>query len=214
MNNSIQCPVLAIVACGGCLEVACRTEASVCTSVVRLAGGGARRSSLVVAAIDLVVKDAGIDRSDLGTILVTRGPGSFTGIRAGLATAMGLEVATKADLLAFSSLQVQAARVDTTGSVWAAQPGRRGEVYGQEFEISNGDVPNPVTPIRVFSVAETSSGGPWVAPQSLQLAESAKRAAVSLSTAEALIELAFLGAVSDVLEPLYVEGPPIHSGGK
>ena len=48
---------------------------------------------------------------DLDTIVVTRGPGSFTGIRAGLAAAKGLALAQSLPLLGVSTFDVYASRV-------------------------------------------------------------------------------------------------------
>ena len=92
-------PRLAVVTCGPQLEIALDGPNVATSSVVRL-GGVAPRSTLVLAAVDLLVEDAGIEPSDLGMIVVSRGPGSFTGIRAGLATALGLAAATGAKCVA------------------------------------------------------------------------------------------------------------------
>ncbi len=211
MSTSIRYPVLALVMCGNHMEVALKTSSAPSASVIRLVGGVARRSSLLMAAVDLVVEDAGVDQKELGTILVTRGPGSFTGIRAGLATAMGLQVATQAESRAYSSLLTQAARVREAGVVWAAQPGRRGEIYAQRFQIEEGCLPRPGGPIRIVAVDETPGMGPWVASGSVSLADGAERVATEVASSEALIRLGELGAPSDALEPLYVEGPPVHS---
>lgn len=210
MSSSEDRSILAIVTCGNHLEVALETSDRPMITVVRLAGGGARRSSLAVAAIDLAVEDAGIARADLGSIVVTRGPGSFTGIRAGLATAMGLAAGTGAHVTAYSSLLTQAARVDGPGSIWAAQPGRRGEVYVQQFEIEPGRVPRAVGAIRIMAVQETPNVGPWIGSASTVLAEGVERAVVAREACEALIEIVQAGEESDALEPLYVEGPPVH----
>ncbi len=104
-------------------------------SLVRLAGVSPR-STLVLAAADLLMEDAGLEPSAIEQVVISRGPGSFTGIRAGIATAQGLAAATGAEILAFDSLLVQAARCGPDDRVWAAQPGRRGEVYAQAVSRS------------------------------------------------------------------------------
>ena len=84
---------LAFVMCGPQLEVAFRAPGQRVASLVRLAGVSPR-STLVLAAADLLVEDAGLEPSAVDRVLVTRGPGSFTGIRAGIATAQGLAAAS------------------------------------------------------------------------------------------------------------------------
>ncbi len=202
---------VAIVACGPQLEVAVQGTDQEVPSLVRLAGGSPR-SKLLLAALDLLVEDAGVDRSAIARVAVTRGPGSFTGIRSGLATAAGLEAAVGATVTAYDSLLAQAARCDGPAEVWAAQPGRRGEVYARKFEVVEGRAPEPCGEIEILAVSDAGRLGPWVAADSLDLG-AAERAAVTRSAAEALLELLRLGAPAQPVEPLYVEGPPIHVRG-
>ncbi len=201
---------LSIVTCGPQLEVALSGPSLRISSVVRL-GGATRRSSLLLAAVDLLVEDAGVDREELSTVIVSRGPGSFTGIRSGLATAAGLAAGLGCRVLAYDSLLAQAARVDGPGEVWAAQPGRRGEVYARAFVLDQGQAPKPSAELEILPLADLVGRGPWVAAEALSLGE-ARRGAAVRSTAEALILLAEIGLASQAIEPLYVEGPPIHGG--
>jgi len=201
-------PSLALVTCGPQLEVALAAPSSRTTSLVRL-GGVAPRSTLVLAAADLLTEDAGLAPDAVTTVIVSRGPGSFTGIRAGLATAFGLAAATDAECLACGSLLMLAARCAGPGSVWCAQPGRRGEVYARQFELPDSGVPRALGEIEIMALKDTTERGPWSAAEALDLG-AAERAPTIRSSAEALLYLASMGAATEALEPLYVEGPPIH----
>jgi tRNA threonylcarbamoyladenosine biosynthesis protein TsaB len=59
-------------------------------------------------AIKELLQQHGIDIKRLDAIGVTRGPGSYTGIRVGLATAKGLCYALKIPLITYNSLEVMA----------------------------------------------------------------------------------------------------------
>lgn len=201
-------PCLAVVTCGPQLEVALQTRHMKAVSIVRL-GGVAPRSTMLLAAVDLVAEDAGISPADLATIVVSRGPGSFTGIRAGLATVAGLEAGIGARCLAYDSLLMLAARCGGDGIVWSAQPGRRGEIYARSYRLAPGAVPEPEGEIEIVAVADAAGRAPWAAVEALDLG-AAERAPVACSAAEALIRLAAAGAAADAFEPLYVEGPPVH----
>jgi tRNA threonylcarbamoyl adenosine modification protein YeaZ len=203
---------LALVTCGPQLEAALSTAAGRAVSLVRLAGV-APRSTLVLAAIDLLFEDAGLAAEALDEIVVSRGPGSFTGIRAGLATAAGLVEAVGAKYLAYDSLSMQAARAGGIKEVWSAQPGRRGEVYARRFEIGEHCLPSALEEIEILRVSAVAERGPWVAAEALDLGD-AVRAPTLRSSAEALLGLAEIGAPSDAPDPLYVEGPPIHRSSK
>jgi len=203
-------PSLALVTCGPQLEIALSVPSQPADSLVRL-GGVSPRSTLVLAAVDLLVEDAGIEPSDIDRIVVSRGPGSFTGIRAGLATAMGLAAATGATCCAYDSLLMLAARCRRGGVVWAAQPGRRSEVYARRFDLSGAESPVGGAEIEILSVDALGDRGPWIAAESLDLG-GIQLAVPVRSSAEALLRLCRLGIRSDRIEPLYVEGPPIHGG--
>ena len=202
---------LAISTCGPQLEVALRLERDAVPSLIRLAGLSPR-STLLVAAIDLLAEDAGCAPAAIQRVVVSRGPGSFTGIRAGLATAAGLQTATGSAPWAYDSLTAQAARCGHAGTVWVAQPGRRGEVYARQYRVEPQLPPVAVGEIEILAAARLADRGPWVAAERLDLGP-VDRLAPPLSVAEALLELERLGVPSDPIEPLFVEGPPIHGGG-
>ena len=201
-------PSLALVTCGPQMEIALGAGFLAADSVIQL-GGVSPRSTLVLAAVDLVVEDAGIRPSDIRSIVVSRGPGSFTGIRAGLATALGLAAATGAACVAYDSLLMLAARCAKGDRVWAAQPGRRGEVYARQFEVLPETAPVAGGSIEILPIKEIAGRGPWIAAEALDLG-GAERAVAVCGSAKALLRLHQLGHPSDPVEPFYVEGPPIH----
>ena len=76
----------------------------------------------MLAAADELVRGAGIEPRELDGLVVGTGPGSFTGVRIGLATARGLALA----------LDIPVAGVSTLHAFTGGQPvidARRGEVF-------------------------------------------------------------------------------------
>lgn len=67
------------------------------------------------------------------SILVGVGPGSFTGIRVGLAAAQGLSIAWGCELNGLSSLALLAAGAQADGDIAAAVNGGHGELFVQQF---------------------------------------------------------------------------------
>ena len=74
-------------------------------------------------------------------ILVGVGPGSFTGIRVGIAAAHGLAIGWNAEVRGLSSLALLAASAGIDGDVAAAISGGHGELFVQQF----GPALQPVT---------------------------------------------------------------------
>src|SRR3954454_22767667 len=78
-------------------------------------------------------------------ILAGVGPGSFTGIRVGIAAAHGLAIGWSAELVGMSSLALLAAGAAQEGQVAAAVLGGHGELFVQEFDAATLE---PVSEIR------------------------------------------------------------------
>jgi tRNA threonylcarbamoyladenosine biosynthesis protein TsaB len=75
-----------------------------------------------------------LDGRNAQTILVGIGPGSFTGIRVGIAAAHGLAIGWNAELMGMSSLALLAASAKADGDVAAAMNGGHGELFVQQFD--------------------------------------------------------------------------------
>jgi tRNA threonylcarbamoyladenosine biosynthesis protein TsaB len=83
-----------------------------------------------------VMKASGLAFRDLDRIVVTTGPGSFTGLRVGIAAARGLGVATTLPVIGVSTLSAYAAPylgADDSSPVIAAIDARHEHVYLQVF---------------------------------------------------------------------------------
>ena len=105
--------------------------------------------------------------------------------------------------------QQKAGEIGGLNRVWCAQPGRRGEVYARQYEMSEDRPPEALGEIEVLPISAVVERCPWIAAEALDLGE-ATRAVPVRSSAEALLHLAELGAPADAPDPLYVEGPPVH----
>jgi len=71
-------------------------------------------AAFVQPAIRDLMLETGISQTDIGCIAVANGPGSYTGLRVGLAAAKGLCYAWNIPLLTLSSLQLMAAALQET----------------------------------------------------------------------------------------------------
>lgn len=78
--------------------------------------------------------EAILDGRRAHTILVGTGPGSFTGIRVGVAAAQGLAIGWNAEVFGLSSLALLAAGSGHEGPVAAAVIGGHGELFAREFD--------------------------------------------------------------------------------
>ena len=110
-----------------------------------LAQGHAAR---LLPAIEATLRRGGVEVADVDLFAVTVGPGSFTGVRIGLATARGLALATGRPLAGYSTLDV----------LLAGAPGGDGRTLVAAIDTKRGDV-----------YLKIASGEPFVgAPQDLR----------------------------------------------
>lgn len=96
---------------------------------------GRGHAERLMAMIDEALAQAKLALADVDRVGVTVGPGSFTGIRVGVAAARGLALALGVDCVGVSTLDVLARNAGETGKpVLAAINAHRDEVYAQSFE--------------------------------------------------------------------------------
>jgi tRNA threonylcarbamoyladenosine biosynthesis protein TsaB len=87
---------------------------------------GRNYSSTLVTAVGEVLALGGVTLRELGAIVAVNGPGSFTGVRVGLAAVKGLAEALRIPVFSVSRLEVLATKADCQTAVLDAH---RHEVY-------------------------------------------------------------------------------------
>jgi tRNA threonylcarbamoyl adenosine modification protein YeaZ len=150
----------------------------------------------VLVAADELVRDAGLERGDLDALVVGTGPGSFTSIRIGLATARGIGLA----------LGVPAAGVSTFHAFDGGMPvidARRGQVF------TPGPAVGPPEELEVHGRRLVGDGA--VRYRSLLEAAGAEIPPdddpAHLPAARLLVPHATAYGAAEALEPLYVRAP-------
>ncbi len=112
----------------------CEPDASCAVlEVVSLTGG--TFSAQLVPQIAALLTKHGFSKRDIGAFAVASGPGSFTGLRVGLAAVKALAEILGKPLAAVSLLEAVAITARSRGTVIAALDAGRSEVYVGEYEI-------------------------------------------------------------------------------
>jgi N6-L-threonylcarbamoyladenine synthase len=166
----------------------------------------------LMGIVDRALDQAGVALSDVDRLAVTIGPGSFTGIRVGVAAARGFALSLNIPAVGITTLEVMAAAQceKTPGhAVLAAMDAKRDEIYLQSFAADGSPLDEP----RAVSIAEaqvfaagfdgeiTGSATPVLKPDAT--GEYANSFPISI--------VARLGAAADrnagKPKPLYLRGP-------
>ena len=124
-----------------------------------------KHAEVLVPMLREVAAEAGTTLDAMEAFAVTVGPGSFTGIRIGLATARGLALAARRPLIGLTTLEVLAAGVPETeraGPVLAALDAGRGRLYTQLFDRALAPLcaPEAVAPEALPDLLGAPSEGP------------------------------------------------------
>ncbi|MEA3362774.1 MAG: tRNA (adenosine(37)-N6)-threonylcarbamoyltransferase complex dimerization subunit type 1 TsaB [Thermodesulfobacteriota bacterium] len=110
----------------------CQGETLVAESLLNVRS---THSEKLLKQIDLLLVEAGWQLEDLDLLAVVTGPGSFTGLRIGIATIKGLAQVLKKPVVPISSLQAVAMNLPLSPApICAFLDARKKEVYSQLFE--------------------------------------------------------------------------------
>ena len=81
-----------------------------------------------------ILDENGLELSDLDAIAVSKGPGSYTGLRIGVSAAKGLCFSLDLPLISVATLSSLANQVDSEGTIIPMMDARRMEVYTAVFD--------------------------------------------------------------------------------
>lgn len=212
--------ILAFDTCFGACSAALSWDGGIASRVELLQKGHAERLMPMIAEL---FEEAPIDIGEVDLIAVTNGPGTFTGVRIGIAAARALKLATGAATCTASSLRLMSRQARATLSkqesthtdIAVAVDARRDELYFQLFGGSGEPLTDAllvapseaVSRLRERDVTVVGSGGPRLAAA----ARAAGRdAACELSELEP-DALHLLGLAADLVpslpQPLYLRPP-------
>lgn len=124
------------------------TASSTLTLAVRTATGfeelskqpqGMKHSEIIMPSITELCTDAGIKIQDLDLFICTKGPGSFTGLRIGMAAVKGLAFGLGKPVASVSTLEYHAKCIlDFDGAVVSVIDARKNKFYLGVFECREG----------------------------------------------------------------------------
>ena len=171
-----------------------------------------------------VMTQAGVTYAGLDRIAVTVGPGSFTGVRVGLAAARGIGLAARKPVVGIMTTEALAAAVpETERHILAAIDTKRGDLYVQKFDSRL----HEIGAVRVMAPAElvdwNQGHGVRVVGDGAAIAFAALGPRALLSVADALPDAAVIARLGAQREPtaggplpIYVRAPdatmPQHGG--
>ncbi len=217
--------VLAFDTCFGRLSVAVRHPGDDGTWAITSAGeslatGHAER---LLPMVQSVMREARVTFTDLQRIAVSIGPGTFTGVRTGIAAARAIALATGKPVCGITSLGLmRATAAGTNEALLAGRPlavtvdARRGEVYIQLFSGDGTPLAEPqILPVDAAlallpeaGVTLIGSGGPVLQAAAALSGWPFETLLPNLEPdARALAAVAHTLPITETVKPLYLRAP-------
>ncbi|MEG2175411.1 MAG: tRNA (adenosine(37)-N6)-threonylcarbamoyltransferase complex dimerization subunit type 1 TsaB [Oscillibacter sp.] len=117
---------------------------------------GLTHSRTLMPMVEAMLQNAELSMADIAAIAVAAGPGSFTGIRIGVAAAKGLAFAAEKKVAGISTLEAMAWNVKhMDGLILCAMDARRNQIYNAVFEAKDGALTR-LTPDRAIALSQLS----------------------------------------------------------
>lgn len=172
------------------------------------------QTTTVLPEIDRMVSEAGMQPASIAGLVVATGPGTFTGLRVGLAIAKGIVAARQVPIVGIPTLEVVFAN-HPKRNIAAVLPAGRGRVVWQR----QGDAPmNASIPELIEAIGDDVLIGELTADQQHALREAGVSFLVENRDPLRLLELGearlIAGEVDDpiTLEPTYLHGITVNAG--
>lgn len=190
------------------------------SKVIASASRDQHRPDPTLALIDECLKSAGWQPSDVERIAIGIGPGSYTGIRGSIATAMGWHLAMEVPVVAIDSFSIIVEglrQAGITGRILVCADAQRTELCHAGFEIT----PTGVQPLHSFTLCPVTeipalAGAGWqlygpdlprLAPMVRPAFPSAIHLGVLAETAIPVSDVSTLAAIH-LRETTFVKAPP------
>ncbi len=130
--------ILGIEAAARCCSAAIYKDGSIVAGVH--SNSGLTHSETLMPMIERVFSMSGITPEEVDYIALTNGPGSFTGLRIGAATAKGLSMGLNKPLVPLGTLEVAAYGIPIPGVIRVAtMDARRHQVYAAAYQLMKVD---------------------------------------------------------------------------
>lgn len=117
--------------------------------------GGVSRAEDLLQDISTLLKRNDLRQTEISSIAVSAGPGSFTGIRIGLATALGFAAGLDIVPDQISMFEAMAISAEITSRITTAVPGGRGMAHVATIEVSDRVIESCGDP-RAMPIADLS----------------------------------------------------------
>ena len=160
-----------------------------------------------------VLREAGLSASDIDRIAVTTGPGTFTGVRIGLALARGFGAARSIPVIGIDTLSAIAANDESGRPLLVACDARNSELYAASFDPIRAMIRPPYVTSAAEAARDISEDAIVIGSAARAVLTASGRSDLAISSASDLpvaaqfARLALSALPGDMPVPLYLRAP-------
>lgn len=167
----------------------------------RLEETGRRHAQTLVAELHELLERHGLQPRDLAAVAVSRGPGSFTGLRVGIVCAKTLAWAAGLKLLAIDTFAaIAAAAPDVADAVYVVDDAQRGDLFVGGFRRNAAGAWDAVGPVTIHPaeawLATVPASALVLGPAAPSLLNQASPARTSIDSAQDLPQAGMVGRLA------------------
>lgn len=174
-------------------------------------------AEVLIDQVNQVLEQAGLSLQNVERIVTTVGPGSFTGLRVGIAAARGFGFALKVPVIGISSLEALALNIHShSRRKLVVIDARREEFFMQIFKDNNQPETKPtlLSPDQVASIVApdmvmVGSGSRALGRRS-DLAEIIEESREKLAANSEIVDIEALARYASVLDPALYPPEPVY----
>lgn len=212
MSFSRNAPLLAIDTAGSACSVALWAEGKVLGHEIAATQHG--HAVALAPMVERVAAGSGIALTQLGAVAVSCGPGGFTGMRVGLATARALALAVGCPAIGIGSFQALAATAlrsggHPNGPMLAVLDSRREELFAQEIDATLASAGAPML-LRPEAIVAHCRDRSLTLVADTELTEFAASASAGLNCLHANADALAVAELAASRADLHVPATPIY----
>lgn len=180
---------------------------------------GKGHAEQLMGVIEEALQGAGLRYPDLGAVAVSVGPGSFTGVRVGVAAARGFALALKIPAVGVSTLEALAAQAR---AVYGARPvlvvldAKREEIYAALY-APDGSMLGAPAALSLAAAAALAAGRPILAGTAARIIADRLGGGFDIGPETATPDIGFFAAIAAAgpltggrPKPLYLRAPDVR----
>lgn len=202
--------ILSVDTCSGSCSLSLLKDNSIVETIIESRKG--KQAEMLIPLLEEICEKNKIKYSDLDAIAITTGPGSFTGVRIGLASIKGVSIVSNIPIIGVTTLETTAFKAVNDHDIKQEEitvllDAKRGQFYKQKFSCAK--LPEELSKPELISISEIEDIGFFISNTEIERENSISNIVIDSSDVALLAKRKLLSGKpgNNNPEPLYIRAP-------